>query len=204
MHNIIIVPSVILMSSTSGGLNMHSMATGSSISQTIPSSVYVNGISHPMVNGNNGSYASIIYDPLSEQLSWYGLDSSNLNNCNKVDADILNKFWDMRELHDMISCNCQSMVFVQKSYQAWKLVFEQSDDFARFSNAWDTKRKNYGFMVDTIKYDESPTKILHDITLWCSDNIRGLYLITQSSTVFKIMIKNEADAAIFELRWMNA
>jgi flagellar basal body rod protein FlgC len=216
MRNVILVPSPFHINSGTA----HSPVMSADITTKQVSQIYVNG--YPATHHTNtagasecwtitntaipSSSSSFMYDPMHEHTDWYGFPSYTNMDLIYDSHDIKNCFWSFSDFTAELEESSTDTILVQKATNSsWKLRFKAQADFQYWLKR-QHKRKPHTFRLGEISQDTDQADVIAkhmEIKTWCKENLVGPYEHDSRGKTLDVCIKNDNDAVLFKLRWLD-
>jgi hypothetical protein len=166
-----------------------------------------NGGHLPVVQNNSYPYQwSFVYDPLKENMEWYGFDGYYDRQFVIMLSEILSRrVWRRKEFDDWFENECKDTVFVQKQHQdLWLLTFINLDDLNNFKTWWLQERGPKFGMLNP--FDRTSNKAEHgefenEVKTWCKDNCQSRYSLYCGYHMINVEFEDENEAVLLKLTW---
>jgi hypothetical protein len=189
--------------SSSNGVTMTSSSTGNPYMFVVDNT----GVQLPVVQNNSYPHQwSFVYDPLRENMEWYGLDGYYDRQFVIMFSEILHRrVWRRKEFDDWFENECKETVFVQKQHQdMWLLTFINLDDLNSFK-AWWLKERGQKFSMRN-PFDRTYEKAEYhafeqEVSSWFKDNCQSRYSLYCGYETITVEFEDDNEAVLLKLTW---
>lgn len=215
MNNVILVPSAFhihngIINSPTISADISTKTTAEIYVNGSPASAHLNSAGVPerwtvVTNQMHGNSSGFVYDPMHEHLEWYGFQVTT-NELSFDSYSIKRCFWSFQEFTKELEYWSTDITLVQKiGNGAWRVRFKSNDDYQYWKNR-SLRAKNHSFHIGNIDRDTDTADVmaLHaEILSWCKANLVGQYQIDSRGRAIDACVKDDNDAVLFKLRWID-
>jgi hypothetical protein len=215
MNNVILVPSSFhihnnVIQSPTVTADISTKTTAEIFVNGVPATGRINSKGHPerwtvTTHQMNEHNTGFVYDPMHEHLEWYGIISST--NEMSFDSYMIKRcFWSFKEFTTELEKRSTDVTLVQKiANGAWRVRFKSDDDYSY----WRTRTfssKSHQFHIGNINLDTDTADVMalhNEMRSWCKTNLVGQYELDSRGRSINAFVKEDNDAVLFKLRWID-
>lgn len=176
-----------------------------------PASFHVNSAGVPeqwtIVNTPmSNSSSAFVYDPMHEHTEWYGFPAYSNYDLSFDHYTIKKCFWAFSDFTKELEEMSTDVTLVQKgANNTWRVRFKAQADYQYWQQR-QYKGKNHQIEVSNIDRDTDMADVMalhNEIRSWCKANLTDIHELDSRGRSIVAHIKNDNDAVLFKLRWMD-